>query len=84
MTMMISVNIPVLMLKGQCKYNDLKYIGRSPGLVVMGDDSWSRGCGLVYCMELTFFTLICCKYCIDVCLKRPKRNEKEAGAGSFF
>ena len=37
--MMISVNIPVLMLKGQYKYNDLKYIGRSPGLVVMGDDS---------------------------------------------
>ena len=26
-----------------------------------------------------FFTLICCKNCNDVCLKRPKINEKEAG-----
>ena len=26
-----------------------------------------------------FFTLICCKNCNDICLKRPKINEKEAG-----
>ena len=25
-----------------------------------------------------FFTLICCNNCIDVCLNRPKINEKEA------
>ena len=31
-----------------------------------------------------FFTLICCKNCNDVCLKRPKINEKEAGVGPFF
>ena len=31
-----------------------------------------------------FFTLICCKNCIDVCFKRPKINEKEAGVGPFF
>ena len=29
----------------------------------------------------TFFTYICCKNCNDVCLKRPKINEKEAGVG---
>ena len=28
-----------------------------------------------------FFALICCKNCIDVCLKRLKINEKEAGVG---
>ena len=31
-----------------------------------------------------FFILICCKNCIDVCLKRPKINEKVAGVGQFF
>ena len=35
-----------------------------------------------YWMDMTFFTLICCKNCI-VCLKRPKINKKEAGIGSF-
>ena len=29
----------------------------------------------------TKFTFICCKNCNDVCLKRPKINEKEAGVG---
>ena len=37
----------------------------------------------VYWMDMTFFTLICCKNCI-VCLKRPKINEKEAGDGPFL
>ena len=40
--------------------------------------------GTVYWMELTFFTLICCKNCIDFCLKRLKINEKEAGVGPFL
>ena len=31
----------------------------------------------------TFFTFICCKSC-NVCLKRQKINEKEAGVGPFF
>ena len=31
----------------------------------------------------TFFTLICCKNCINICLKRPKINEKEVGVGPF-
>ena len=30
-----------------------------------------------------FSALICCKNSIDVCLKRPKINEKEAGGGPF-
>ena len=30
-----------------------------------------------------FYTLICCKNCNNVCLKRPKINEKEAGVGPF-
>ena len=32
----------------------------------------------------TFFTLICCKNCINVCLKRPKINEKETGVDLFL
>ena len=32
----------------------------------------------------TIFWLVCCKGCIDVCLKRPKINEKEAGVGPFL
>ena len=35
-------------------------------------------------MDLIFFTLICCKNCIDVCLKRPKIIEKEVGLAIFF
>ena len=55
--------------------------GRSPGLVVMGGDSCLKVMGsMVYYMELTFFTLICCKNCF-VCLKRPKINEKVAQVG---
>ena len=34
----------------------------------------------VYCIDKTFFTLICCKNCM-VCKKRLKINEKEAGVG---
>ena len=33
----------------------------------------------VYGMEMTFFTLICCKNSIAVCLKRPKINKKRPG-----
>ena len=31
-----------------------------------------------------FLTLICCKNCIAVCLKRPKIKEKDAGVRPFF
>ena len=40
--------------------------------------------GTVYWMDMTFFTLICCRNCNDVFLKRPKINEKEAGVGTFL
>ena len=57
--------------------------GGSPGLVVMGVDSRSKGRGFESQRRILdghFFTLICCKNCI-VCLKRPKINKKEAGVG---
>ena len=62
----------------------------------LGQDPWSSGYGkrLTFGRSLvrfpapytgwTFFTFICCKNCDDVCLKRPKINEKEAGVGPFF
>ena len=50
-----------------------KYVTRSPGLVVMGDDSCLRGRGFEsrrhILDEMTLFKLICCKKCI-VCLKK--------------
>ena len=61
-------------------------LGGSPGLVVMGVDSRSKGRGFESQRRILdghFFTLICCKNCI-VCLKRPKINEKEAGVGPIF
>ena len=61
--------------------------GGSPGLVVMGGDSWSEGRGFksqLHILDGHFFTYICCKNCNDACLERPKINEKEAGVGPFF
>ena len=55
--------------------------------MVMGDDSCTKGCGFVSrrcILDGNLFALICCKNCNDVCLKRPKRNEKEAGVVPFF
>ena len=55
--------------------------------MVMGRDSRSEGHGFDfwYCiLDGHFFTYICCKNCNDVCLKRPKINEKEAGVGPFL
>ena len=52
------------------------FLGGSPGLVVMGVDSCSKGQGFESCCQILdghFFTLICSKNCI-VCLKRPKTN----------
>ena len=59
------------------------YGAKGPGLVVMGDDSCSRGCGFECWMDMTFFTLICYKNCI-ACSKRPKINKKEAGLANFL
>ena len=54
--------------------------------MVMGGDSCSEGRGFEsqhHILDGHFFTLICCKNCI-VCLKGPKRNEREAEVGPFF
>ena len=62
-------------------------LGGSPGLVVMGRDSHTEGRGFEsrhHILDGHFFTYFCCKNCNDVCLKRPKINEKEAGVGPFF
>ena len=51
----------------------------SPGLVVTGVDSFSKGHGFKSrhrILDGHFFTYICCKNCNDVCLKRPKINDK--------
>ena len=53
----------------------------SPGLVVMGRDSRSKGHGFKsrdHVLDGHFFTYICYKNCNDVCLKKTKINEKGA------
>ena len=58
----------------------------NPGPVDMGDDSCSKDLGLEsrrHILDGHFFTLICCKNCNVVFLKRSKINEKEAGVGPF-
>ena len=55
--------------------------------MVMGRDSRSEGRRFESRHQILdghFFTYICCKNCNDVCLKRPKINEKEARVGPFF
>ena len=57
-----------------------------PGLMVMGRDSHSEGCGFEsqHCiLDGHFFAYKCCKNCNDVCLNRLKINKKEAGDGPF-
>ena len=54
--------------------------------MVMGIDSHSEGHGFEsqhHILDGHFFTYICCKNC-NVCLKRPKIREKEAGFGPFL
>ena len=53
-------------------------IGRDSRSEGRGFESWHR------ILDGRFFTYICCKICNDVCLKRPKINEKEARVGPFF
>ena len=53
--------------------------------MVIGRDSHSKGCGFKsrhHMLDGHFFTYYCCKNC-NVCLKRSKINEKEAGVGPF-
>ena len=63
-------------------------MGGSPGLVVMGDDSWLRGCGFESRRHILdgikkFSHWFFCKNCIDVCLKRPKIIRKRGRVGPF-
>ena len=56
----------------------------SPGVVVMGRDSCSKGYGFEswhHILNWHFFTFICWKNWNDVCLKRPKVNDKR---GQFW
>ena len=58
---------------------------------IIGRDPWSSECGPCSegrgfesqhrILDGYFFTLISCKNCNEICLKRPKINEKEAGVG---
>ena len=59
--------------------------GGSPGLVVMGVDSRSKGRGFESQRRILdghFFTLICCKNCI-VCLKKTE-NKRKRGLAQFL
>ena len=67
------------------KTKNKKRLGQSSGLVVMGRDSHLKGRGFESQHQILdggFFTYICCKNC-NICLIRPKINEKEAGVGPF-
>ena len=64
----------------------MEWLGGSPGIVVMGRDSRSKGRGFKSRHRIRvghFFTYICSKNCNDVFFKRLKINEKEAGVGPF-
>ena len=53
------------------KTNNNFILGESPGLLVMGGDSCSKGCGFKsqhHILDGHFFTFICCKNC-NFCLK---------------
>ena len=55
--------------------------------MVMGGDSCSKGCGFKswhHILDGHFFTYICCKNCNDVCLKRPKINDKRGRGWPIF
>ena len=63
------------------------FVKQLPGLVVMGVDSCSEGRGFEsrYCiLHGHYFTLICCKICDDVRLKRPKINDKRGRGWPIF
>ena len=62
-------------------------MGGRPGPLVMGGDSCFKGCGFESRHRLLdghFFTYICGKNCNDVCLKRPKINDKRGRDWPIF
>ena len=64
-------------------------------MMKQGREPWSSGYGMRLIFQRlwvrilapytgwTFFTHNCSKNCNDVCMKRPKINEKEARVGPF-
>ena len=63
-------------------------MGGCHGLVVMGENSCSKGHAFESRHRILdghdIFHIYSLKNCNDVCLKRPIINEKEAGVGSIF
>ena len=81
------ISIHITHVRTNCETQTIGNPG-SPGLVVMGGDSRSEGCGFEsQCHILDghdiFSHIFVVKIC-NVCLKRLKINEKEAGVGPFF
>ena len=68
-------------------YEEKSFMEHDPGLVVMGGDSCSKGRGFKswHCiLDGHNFTYIFCENCNNVCFKRLKINDKEAGVGQFL
>ena len=68
-------------------YDRRGFIRLATGVVVMGGDSCSKSHGFEsrHCiLDGHFFALICCKIYNDVCLKRPKINNKRGQGWPFF
>ena len=67
-------------------YYQVTIWGGSPGLVVMGGDSWSEGRGFESWhrkLDGYFFTHICCLNC-NFSSKRPKINDKRGRGWPIF
>ena len=68
-------------------FKQVLQVGGSPGLVAMRGPSCSKGRGFESrhsILDGHFFTLICGKICNDVCLKRPKINNKRGRCWPIF
>ena len=69
----------------RCTLKEMPKLGGSPGLVIMGRDSRSKGGlnpGTIYWMDI-FSHLFVVKIC-NVCLKRPKIKETRPGLAHFL
>ena len=79
------MGLGVVERQGTCIGNKNLGQGGSPGLVMMGRDSRSEGCGFKtqHCiLDGHFFTFIGCKN-FNVCLKSPKINKKRPGLANL-
>ena len=81
----LRVELFALPTSGQLDFRSA-HNNQNAGLVVMGDDSCSRGRGLESqprILDRHFKTLICCKNYINL-FEKTKNKPKEAGKGQFF